>query len=133
MTFLDTGFLLAAVRKDDQHHQAAVSGAELYPGPYITTELVLSELASALAKPPHRSMTVAVINRILNDTATEVIPWNAFSFQEAFTLFCQRMDKSWGLVDCFSFLAMQQRKVKLALTFDIHFKQAGFYTPLIEK
>ncbi len=132
VTFLDTGFLLALIRKGDQHHGAAVNGARIYPGPYITTELVLMELASALARPPHRKTAITVIQRILCDKATHVAPWHTLTFQEVLTFYQQRMDKSWGVVDCFSFLIMQQHHVDTALAFDIHFKQAGFHVPLIE-
>ncbi len=127
LKFLDTGFLLALIRKDDQYHHAAVAGAGIYSGPYITTELILLEFATALSSPPHRKTATAVIQRILSDKDTEVVPWHTLEFQKVFTLYEERMDKSWGIVDCFSFLIMQQRKVNTALAFDIHFKQAGFH------
>ncbi|MFM6264927.1 MAG: PIN domain-containing protein, partial [Dolichospermum sp.] len=38
----------------------------------------------------------------------------------------QREDKEWGLVDCISFIVMQDRGISDALTTDIHFQQAGF-------
>ena len=131
VTFLDTGFLLALIRKSDQYHLAAVKGARIYPGPYLTTELVLMELASALARPPQRKTATAVIQRILCDKNTEVVPWHTLTFREVLTFYQERVDKSWGVVDCFSFLIMQQHQIVTALTFDIHFKQAGFHVPLI--
>ncbi|WP_045216285.1 type II toxin-antitoxin system VapC family toxin [Desulfonatronovibrio magnus] len=131
VTFLDTGFLLALIRKSDQYHLAAVNGARIYPEPYLTTELALMELASALARPPHRKAATAVIQRILCDKNTEVVPWHTLTFREVLTFYQERVDKSWGVVDCFSFLIMQQHQIVTALTFDIHFKQAGFHVPLI--
>ncbi|MFM5956954.1 MAG: PIN domain-containing protein, partial [Dolichospermum sp.] len=38
----------------------------------------------------------------------------------------QREDKEWGLVDCISFIVMQDRGITDALTADTHFQQAGF-------
>jgi len=35
-------------------------------------------------------------------------------------------DKTWGLVDCLSFVVMRQHRISVALTFDRHFIQAGF-------
>jgi len=36
------------------------------------------------------------------------------------------LQKEWSLVDCASFVAMQQRGIFEALTTDHHFEQAGF-------
>ena len=51
-------------------------------------------------------------------------------YHRAFELFKQRPDKAWGLVDCISFIVMQDRGITEALTADEHFRQAGF-TPLL--
>jgi predicted nucleic acid-binding protein len=40
--------------------------------------------------------------------------------------FAQHADKSWGLVDCASFLVMRDRGISVAFTSDQHFEQAGF-------
>jgi predicted nucleic acid-binding protein len=37
-----------------------------------------------------------------------------------------RPDKEWSLVDCASFLVMQQKGLTEALTTDHHFEQSGF-------
>ena len=39
--FLDTGYLIALLRKNDQFHAAAMEASELYPGPFLTTDLIL--------------------------------------------------------------------------------------------
>jgi predicted nucleic acid-binding protein len=36
-----------------------------------------------------------------------------------------------GLVDCFSFVVMKEARLKVALSFDEHFRQAGFEAPLL--
>jgi predicted nucleic acid-binding protein len=41
-------------------------------------------------------------------------------------IYCQRNDKNWGIVDCISFIVMEERRITEALTTDIHFQQAGF-------
>jgi predicted nucleic acid-binding protein len=45
---------------------------------------------------------------------------------EAWKLLKNRPDKKWSLVDCSSFVLMQQRGIIEALTTDHHFEQAGF-------
>jgi predicted nucleic acid-binding protein len=49
----------------------------------------------------------------------------------AWRLWESRPDKSWSLVDCSSFVVMQQRALTSALTTDHHFEQAG-YTRLLK-
>lgn len=44
----------------------------------------------------------------------------------AWALWTARSDKDWSLVDCASFVVMQQLKLTEALTTDHHFEQAGF-------
>jgi hypothetical protein len=44
----------------------------------------------------------------------------------AWQLFVSRSDKNWSLVDCSSFVLMQERGILSALTSDRHFMQAGF-------
>ncbi|MGA1357449.1 MAG: type II toxin-antitoxin system VapC family toxin, partial [Prochlorothrix sp.] len=51
-------------------------------------------------------------------------------FQEGLELYKSRTDKTWGLVDCISFIVMTRNKLSQALTADRHFKQAGFQTLL---
>ena len=41
-------------------------------------------------------------------------------------MYQQYADKTWGLVDCRSFVVMRERQMKDALTFDQHFAQADF-------
>ena len=44
----------------------------------------------------------------------------------AWNLWQSRPDKEWSLVDCASFVVMQQRGLTEALTTDHHFEQGGF-------
>jgi hypothetical protein len=45
---------------------------------------------------------------------------------QALALYKERADKAWGLVDCFSFVVMKERRLKVALSFDEHFKTGRF-------
>lgn len=47
-------------------------------------------------------------------------------FDRALVLYGERLDKEWGLTDCISFVVMQDRKLRQAVTTDRHFGQAGF-------
>ena len=47
---LDAGPLIAAWDKTDEHHQWANALLKKFPGPYLTTEFVLSEVAHMTGK-----------------------------------------------------------------------------------
>ena len=49
---------------------------------------------------------------------------------QAWQLFIDRTDKEWTLVDCTSFVVMQQLGLSEAFTTDHHFEEAGFVTLL---
>ncbi len=129
--FLDTSYLLALVRNRDARHEAALIASEIYTGPFLTTGLVLVELANALSLPSYRPTAVAVIDRIRADRKTHIVSFDSEGMEKALALYKERPDKAWGLVDCFSFVVMREGEVKTALSFDEHFKQAGFEVPLL--
>ena len=131
IVFLDTGYLIALIRKNDQFHAAAIEASELYPGPFLTTDLILVELANSLSKPLYRKTVVTVVEKIQTDSNTTIIPFASEGMSKAFSLFKRHKDKAWGMVDCYSFVVMKKRRVRHALTFDDHFRQAGFDTHLI--
>ncbi len=55
-----------------------------------------------------------------------VISLNQDLFNRAFALYQTHKDKTWGLVDCVSFIVMRENGITDALTNDKHFQQAGF-------
>ena len=62
---------------------------------------------------------------LLSDPATTIVSDLTLSHQ-GITLFANRPDKEWSLVDCISFVVMKQKHLKEALSADHHFVQAGF-------
>jgi len=128
--FLDTGYLIALVNKKDNLHKAAVEASEKYHGPFLTTQLILIELANSLCLPPQRPLAIKIIDRIQTDPLTTIVAITTERFEKALSLYKKRTDKAWGMIDCFSFIAMDGFGVKQALTFDEHFRQAGYKVPL---
>ena len=124
--FIDTSYLLALVNKRDKYHQAAKAVAAQVAPPFITSDAVLFELGNALARPPHRRLGIRALQQIWTDTQIEIVFLNRELLAETITFYQARPDKAWGLTDCASFVIMQQRGVREALTADKHFEQAGF-------
>jgi uncharacterized protein len=129
--FLDTSDLLALVRKRDVRHEAALTASGNHAGPFITTDLVLVEFANCLSQPFYRATAAAVIEKIRADRNTRVVSSDSEGMEKALALYKGRPDKAWGLVDCFSFVVMKERRLKVALCFDEYFRQADFEMPLL--
>jgi uncharacterized protein len=47
-------------------------------------------------------------------------------YEAGWGYFVRHADKRYSLTDCISFIVMQERGLRQALTFDQHFSQAGF-------
>ena len=94
----------------------------------LTTNYIITELVALLNSPLRISRlhifeivdaikTVAYVEVIHVDDVTDALAWQ---------LCKSRLDKAWSLVDCVSFVVMQQLGIQDALTTDQHFEQAGF-------
>ena len=124
--FVDTLFIVALINKRDQYHQIALNLAEQYENyPLITTDAIFLESGNKLSA-NYRNEVVELIEQFLASDEIDVIRLTSELFDQSLRLYKKHQDKSWGLVDCFSFVVMKQHKVSQALTFDRHFIQAGF-------
>jgi predicted nucleic acid-binding protein len=124
--FIDTSYFLALVNSRDKYHRAAKVMATQIKPPFVTSEAVLFELGNALARPPHRVLGIRVLQQIRTDAHIEIVSIDVDLFNQTVAFYQSRPDKSWGLTDCSSFVIMQQRGCREALTTDKHFEQAGF-------
>lgn len=126
MIFVDTAFLIAWISPNDALHSKAIELLDTYRSEeWLTTDCVLLEVGNSLAG-NYREKAIDAIENILTDETTTLVGLEPDLFRRAFELFKARDDKAWGLVDCVSFLVMDQFGVSLALTNDRHFTQAGF-------
>ena len=124
--FADTSYYIALLSEVDERHDSAVEWSERVLGRQVVTEYVLVEFGSALSKVRDRPLYVPFVEHLLADKDTEFIAASDELFRRGRALFGKRLDKSWSLVDCISFVVMRQRRVSEALTTDHHFEQAGF-------
>ncbi len=123
--FVDTGFIFALINEKDQYHQKALELEDKFGGNYwLMTEAILLEIGNALAK-NYKPQAVEFIEKCLASDEVEVVKITPYLFTQSLELY-KYLDKKWGLVDCFSFAVMREKRVTQALTFDDHFSQAGF-------
>lgn len=127
--FLDTGYLIALEASDDQHHSAAVrhwerTGPELRT--IVTTTYVFDEVVTFFNSRGHHPKAVEIGQTLQASRIVEIVPVTEELFESGWRRFQDRSDKRYSLTDCISFVLMERRNLKVALTFDHHFEQAGF-------
>jgi predicted nucleic acid-binding protein len=130
--FADTSYYVALLGCNDTHHDVALQWRERLLGPIVVTEYVLVELGSALSGIRDRQLFAPFVAQLLEDPATIFVPGSPTLLKQGLELFGSRRDKEWSLVDCISFVVMKQRRLKDALTTDLHLIQAGFRALLRE-
>jgi predicted nucleic acid-binding protein len=130
--FADTGYWLAWLNREDDLHERAHRFDALLPARLVTTEAVLFEVGNAMARAPLRARAVAFFARIHANPRIVILPVDSALFRRAVAFYAARPDQDWGLVDCASFVVMQDRGIAEALAYDQHFTQAGFRTLLRE-
>jgi predicted nucleic acid-binding protein len=133
--FADAGYWIALFNPRDRLHEIATAVSQAIQNrPIVTSQLVLMEFLNYYASLGRifRQRAVEVARNLQQYPNVEVVPLSDEQFEAALTMYAQRQDKTWGLIDCASFLIMQQRRIAEALAYDEHFRQAGFI-PLLRE
>lgn len=133
--FLDTSFVIALENKDDAHHARAKSlDDELLKEDAILMFHwgILIEIADGFARLARRPRGLHLLAKLTGEEGYRLVPIAEKLLQEGLDLYRARSDKEWSLTDCISFELMKREGVTEALTADIHFRQAGFQTLLLE-
>ena len=133
--FADTGYWIALLNPgDDLHARATELSITLEEQVIITTEMVWTEFLNHVTGwGSHMCWAAAqAVTEWRNDPNVEVIEQSGRQFEAALARYQSRLDQAWSLVDCSSFIVMEERGIRDALAFDRHFEQAGF-TPLLRE
>lgn len=93
----------------------------------VTTNYVLTELVALLTSPIRmpRLMIIELIEGLKLSPYVEIVHIDDSMDRDAWQLLRHRPDKQWSWVDCASFVVMEQRGIREALTTVHHFEQAG--------
>jgi predicted nucleic acid-binding protein len=112
------------------HAQAVAAFEEVWNqgGRLVTTSLVLAELTALFTRPLRMPKTkqIELLDEIRTDASVAIVLVDSLRESAAWDLWRTRPDKNWSLVDCASFVIMQEHGLTEALTTDHHFEQAGF-------
>jgi predicted nucleic acid-binding protein len=127
--FLDTNGWLALLNSADAHHARAVEvwhNLITNKSQVVLTDWVVAETGNGLARFREKNRLRKSFDRIMRSSRRELVVVDEPLLHRALDFFVQHMDKMWGLVDCASFIVMQDRGVTEAFTSDRDFEQAGF-------
>jgi predicted nucleic acid-binding protein len=124
--FVDTSFVLALINERDQYHdQAETLSYKFENSLLITTDAVLLEIGNALAQ-DFRAEAIVLIKALRSSNRVDVAEIDKRLFENGLEVYEKYDDKTWGLVDCISFVVMRENGITEVLTFDGDFTQAGF-------
>jgi uncharacterized protein len=127
--FLDTNGWLALLNATDTLHQKADAfWHEIVRSNsvIVLSDWIIAETGNGLARSNNKHRFVEAVTLIQSSNQSEVVFIDPVILDKSLTLFDQHQDKSWGLVDCTSFVLMNEMDISKALTSDRHYTQAGF-------
>ena len=127
--FADSGYWIASINLGDElSERARLVVASLGSLRIITSEMVLVEVLNHFSAGGEWGSKAAfdAIAGIKANSDIDVIPLTSAQFERAVDRYGSRLDQSWSLVDCSSFVLMEERGIGDALAYDVDFVQAGF-------
>lgn len=129
VVFADSGYWVALINPlDGLRAVARQASGELGAVQIVTSEMVLIEVLNHFSRlgPRLRSAAVDAIGGMVDDPNVEVVELSSTFFNSALVRYASRPDQRWSLVDCSSFVLMEERGIRDALAHDVDFVQAGF-------
>ena len=129
--FVDTGPWVAWMDVRDQWRQDAmreIVALKTQRRTLVTTNWVLAETYTGLVDRIARSAIARLRAMIEGSTLIQVIWVDKLIEELAWRKFLQYDDKDVSMIDCTSFVVMEQLGLGTAFTFDRHFLQMGFQT-----
>jgi len=127
--FVDTvGWLALVNRSDALHAEATKVYNERFDAGwhFVTHAGVLLEVGNGLSRTRSRHLAVGLKARLEISTRVEIVSLTDSLIEAGWRLYAARPDKDWGIIDCISFVLMEELGLAEALSADHHFAQAGF-------
>src|SRR3954464_11626479 len=109
--FVDTGYWIARLSREDQWHAKAVALSKAFAASdhFFTTDLIIVELLNYFSNAGeiHRANASILADWIESDPQHQMVFVSRSLLKEARTFYESHSDKSWSLTDCSSFLVMK--------------------------
>ena len=129
LVFADSGYWIASINLGDElSERARLVAASLGSFRIITSEMVLIEVLNHFSAGGGKARKAAfdAVADFKANPDIDVIPLTSAQFEKAVDRYGSRLDQSWSLVDCSSFVLMEERDIRDALAHDVDVVQAGF-------
>ena len=126
MTFVDTGAFLALHRKADQYHRDALRLWTTLEHPVVTSNHVVDELATLMGRLAGFRYAADRVETLYASESIEVLYSAREDEADALRWMRKFADKEISFTDCVSFAMMRRHRIRMAFTFDRHFRDAGF-------
>ncbi|MEX2170972.1 MAG: PIN domain-containing protein [Pirellulales bacterium] len=127
--FLDTNGWIALLNATEElHEQADERWIELGLLGYrvVLTDWVIAETGNGLARSQAKTHFADALDQFWQSPVVDIVVVDQALIVRATDHYRRYSDKTWGLVDCASFIVMQDRGMTEAFTSDRDFQQAGF-------
>ncbi|EAZ92024.1 type II toxin-antitoxin system VapC family toxin [Crocosphaera chwakensis] len=127
--FLDVSYLIALELTNDQNHQITLRHWQTLDKKKIllvTTSYIFDEVVTFFNSRSLHQKAVEVGQKLLTSNRIKLIHVDEDLFFQGWDVFEKYEDKSYSLTDCISFVVMHKLDINEVLTFDNHFRQAGF-------
>lgn len=126
MKFVDTSFWVALRYRRDDRHPAARTVWGAVSGPLLTTNLVVGETWTFLARRSGHERAVQFIEAVGKMPRLTVRHVDEDTENEAWRWLRRHDERSYSFVDATSFVLMRRLRLREALAFDGDFAAAGF-------
>jgi predicted nucleic acid-binding protein len=125
--FVDTWFVVATFDRFDSAHRSVLHlEPSLRQHALVTHDGVLTEFLAFVSAygELYREAAVRLVRNAMRRWT--VLPADRPLLLRALTMYGDRLDKAYSLVDCMSMVIMRERGITRVLTNDHHFEQDGF-------
>lgn len=126
MIFVDTGPLVALHFERDQYHDAARRGFETLPRPWMISNHVGDETATLLGRLAGYGLAADRMHDLYSSPSFDIVSSSRADELEAIRWMRKLADQQVSFTDCISFALMRRLGVRVAFSFDHHFRAAGF-------
>ena len=124
----DTSGFFALIDERDPAHASAVALLREWAGATrpVSTEWIIGETCTLLVARQRPHLVARFLDYVDRSAALVLLNPDAILIAAAKSLIRRQADQGYSFVDCLSFSLMRERRIREALTTDLHFRKAGF-------